>query len=107
MKSPRPNIDIGSVQTSLKQYRDSLGKETERHHYANEIRLVRYAVTGSCKSDLDINNPSREQRPALREVIELNRQLIESHIDYKSRKLACRELVLNHKFFDIEGASNA
>lgn len=107
MKTPSQNNNIGSVQTSLKHYRDSLGKETKRHHYANEIRLIRFAITGSCKSDLDINNPSREQLPALRDVIRLNRQLIESHIDYKLRKQICRELVLHHKFFEMEGASNA
>jgi hypothetical protein len=85
---------ISSVQKALKDSRDSLGKETRPYHYVNEIRLIRYAMTGSSKTHIDFVSLSREESHVLRRVICLNRRLIKLHVDYKQRREACRQLAL-------------
>ena len=94
MKNPKQNINIGSVQTALKKYRDSLGKETKPHHYINELRLIRFAMTGDSKQAYDLSNPPREHLNTLRRVICMNRRLIGLHVEYGLRKQACRAFVL-------------
>ena len=94
MKNPKQNINIGSVQTALKKYRDSLGKETKPHHYINELRLIRFAITGDAKQVYDLSNPPREQLTTVRRVICMNRRLIGMHVPYAQRKQACRDFVL-------------
>jgi len=90
-------LDIGSVQTALKKSRDSRGKETKPHHYVNEIRLIRYAMTGSCKMPFDLKNLPAEQIPVLHRIIRLSRRFIKLHVEYKQRKLACREAALKYE----------
>jgi hypothetical protein len=97
MKSNNPNLNIASVQTALKNYRDSLGKETLPCHHINEIRLIRYAVNGNGKSPCSLNHLPREKLQIARRVICLNRRLIKLHVSYKDRKQACRELVLKYE----------
>jgi hypothetical protein len=94
MKNPKLNINIGSVQTALKKYRDSLGKETKQHHYINEVSLIRFAMTGDSKQAYDLSNPPREHLTTLRRVICMNRRLIAMHVPYAQRKQACRDFVL-------------
>ena len=94
MKNSKLNINIGSVQTALKKYRDSLGKETKPHHYINELRLIRFAMTGDSMQAYDLSNPPREHLSTLRRVICKNRQLIGMHVPYALRKQACRDFVL-------------
>jgi hypothetical protein len=88
--------NISSVQKALKEHRDSLGKETKSHHYVNEVRLIRYAISGDNRTTFEFENLSRADYRVLRRVICLNRRLIRSHVDYKLRKQACRELVIKH-----------
>jgi hypothetical protein len=90
-------LNVASVQTALKNHRDSLGKETLPRHYINEIRLIHYAVVGNCKSPSDLKSLPREKLHILRRVICLNRRLIKLHVSYKVRKQACRELVLKYE----------
>ena len=80
MKDKRKYINIGSVQTALKKYRDSLGKETKPHHFINELRLIKYAMTGDNKQAYDLSNPPREHLTTLRRVICMNRRLIGLHV---------------------------
>jgi hypothetical protein len=94
MKRLKLNLNIDSVQTSLKKYRDSLGKETKPHHYINELRLVKFAMTGDAKQAYDLSNPPREQLTTLRRVICMSRRLIGMHVPYALRKQACRAFVL-------------
>ena len=94
MKKTKLNLSIGSVQTALKKYRDSLGKETKPHHYINELRLIKFAMTGDAKQAYDLSNPPREQLTTLRRVICMSRQLIGMHVPYALRKQACRAFVL-------------
>ena len=94
MKKPILNFNIASVQTALKKHRDSLGKETKQHHYINELRLIKFAMTGDAKQAYDLSNPPREHLTMLRRVICMNRRLIGMHVPYAQRKQACRDFVL-------------
>lgn len=94
MKRLKLNLNIGSIQTALKKYRDSLGKETKQHHYINELRLIKFAMTGDAKQTYDLSNPPREHLSTLRRVICKNRRLIGMHVPYAQRKQACRDFVL-------------
>ena len=94
MKNPKLNINIGSVQTALKKHRDNLGKETRQHHYINELRLIKFAMTGDSKQKYDLSNPPREHLTTLRRVICMNQRLIGMHVPYALRKQACRDFVL-------------
>ena len=89
-----PKLNISSVQTALKNYRNSLGKETKPHHYINELRLIRFSMTGGSKQAYDLSNPPREHLRTLRRVICINRRLIRLHVSYALRKQACRAFVL-------------
>ena len=94
MKSHASDVGLKPMQDALKVHRDSIGKMTKPHHYANEIRLIRYAMTGSSKTHIDFVSLSREESHVLRRVICLNRRLIKLHVDYKQRREACRQLAL-------------
>ena len=94
MKRLKLNLNIGSIHTALKKYRDSIGKETKQHHYINELRLIKFAMTGDAKQTYDLSNPPREHLSTLRRVICKNRQLIGMHVPYAQRKQACRDIVL-------------
>jgi hypothetical protein len=97
MNTQKVNFNIGLVQTALKDYRDSIGKETTSCHYINEIRLFRYAMTGDCKSSFGLKNMTEKQSWIASRVICCNRRLIKLHVSYKVRKQACREQVLKYE----------
>lgn len=90
-------IDICSVQTALKNHRDSIGKETLPRHYINEIRLIHFAVTGSSKPPCDLKSLPREKLHLARRAACKNIQLIKLHVCYEDRKQACRETVLKYE----------
>jgi hypothetical protein len=94
MKKPKQSLNISSIQTALKKHRDSLAKETKQHHYINELRLIKYAMTGNSKQAYDLSDPPREYLTTLRRVICMNRRLIGMHVPYALRKQACRDFVL-------------
>uniref|UniRef100_UPI004048B25F hypothetical protein n=1 Tax=Limnohabitans sp. TaxID=1907725 RepID=UPI004048B25F len=97
MNTQKVNFNFGSVQTALKQQRESIGKDTHPCHYMNEIGLIRYAMTGNFKTHFDLKNLNGRQRWIGRRVICLNRRLIRLHVRFKDRKQACREFVLKHQ----------
>jgi hypothetical protein len=88
------SLNFESVHAALKDYRDSIGKETKPYHYSNEISLMRHAFTGDAKLPFDFKAASRDELKMIRRVVCLNRRLIKMHVDYKQRKKACRQLVL-------------
>jgi hypothetical protein len=94
MKKNKLNLNISSVQTALKKHRDCLGKETKQHHYINELRLIKFAMTGDSMKACDLSNPPQEHMAMLRRVICMNRRLIGLHVEYGLRKQACRAFVL-------------
>ena len=93
----RPTINIGSVQTALKDSRDSIGKVTLSRHYINEIRLIHFAVMGNCKLPCDLKSLPRETLHLARRAACKNIQLIKLHVSYEDRKKACREAVLKYE----------
>ena len=94
MSLQKENLDIGSVQTALKDYRQSIGKLTYPHHYKNEFGLIRYAITGDFKTHFDLKNLTVKQRWIASRVICLSCRLIRRHFIYNDRKQACRKFVL-------------
>jgi hypothetical protein len=94
MKHATLPIDLSAMQTTLKDYRQSIGKETKPHHYANEVRLINFAVTGSRQGCYRHLHLTRELSRAIRRVVCLNMQLIQLHVQYHDRKQSCRSLFL-------------
>jgi hypothetical protein len=91
--APYP-IDLSAMQTALKDYRRSIGKETKPHHHGNEVLLINFAATGKSKGCYrDLNN-SRKMSRVIRRVICLNIRLIRLHVQYPDRKKFCRDLFL-------------
>ena len=88
--------NIASVQAALKLQRDSLGKETKPHHYINEVRLLRYALSGDAKTPFHLKSMTGIENWLARRVICYNRRLIRAHVSYKLRKQACRQLVMKY-----------
>lgn len=80
MKSLSSAFNCASVQAALKAQRDSAGKQTKPCHYVNEVKLLRYALTGSASTACDFSNPPAERLQITRRVICLNRRLIKAHV---------------------------
>ena len=97
MKNNHLTIDISSVQMALKNHRESIGKKTNPCHSMNEVRLIRFALTGYFTKPFDLKILTGEQLLMARRVICLNRRLIRLHVRYEDRKQACREFVLKHQ----------
>ena len=87
-------IDLSAMQTALKEYRHSIGKETQPHHYANEVRLINFAVTGNIKGCYRSQAITRDLSKAIRRVVCQNIKLIWLHVEHKERKKSCRDLFL-------------
>ena len=94
MKRATYPIDLSVMQTALKDYRQSLGKETQSHHFANEIRLINFAVTGNPMGCYRSLPDIRELSKTIRRVVYLNKALIKLHVPYQDRKKSCRNLFL-------------
>jgi hypothetical protein len=94
MKRTALPIDLSVMQTALKDYRQGLGKETQPYHYANEVRLINFAVTGSPHGCYRNQLITRELSRAIRRVVCLNIRLIKLHVQYQDRKQSCRSLFL-------------
>jgi len=97
MKRQASPFTCESMQAALKAHRDSLGKQTEPHHYSNEVGLLRFALTGNSKAQCDLTNPPVARKQITRRVICTNRRLITEHVAFQLRKQACRELVLKYE----------
>jgi len=85
------------MQAALKAYRDSLGKPTARHHYTNEVGLLRFALTGNSRADYDLANPPTGRKRNTRRIICLNTSLITAGIEFAQRKKVCREIALKYE----------
>ena len=94
MKRTALPIDLSVMQTALKDYRQGLGKETQPYHYANEVRLINFAVTGSPHGCYRNRPMTRELSRVIRRVVCLNMRLIKLHVRYQDRKRSCRDLFL-------------
>lgn len=92
-QTPYP-IDLSIMQTALKDHRQSISKETGRHHYANEVGLINFAITGKHKGCIRELNISRQLLKTIRRVVCENIKLIKLHVTYEDRKKFCRNLFL-------------
>ena len=92
-QAPYP-VDLSVMQTALKDHRQSLGKETGRIHYGNEVGLINFAITGKNKGCVRDLIRTRQLLKAMRRVVCENIKLIKLHVCYEDRKLACRKLFL-------------
>jgi hypothetical protein len=97
MIKKHPSPDITTLNTTLKSYRDSIGKPTLRHHYINEARLIHYSLTGRNQMVSDIKPATRVKRKLYAEVISISCQLISKGVGYQLRKQVCRQVVENQK----------
>ena len=87
---------IKSVHAALQAYRQSIGKETNRHHYKNEVCLMSFAMNGDSKVLFSVKHASHQEVNLYRRVVCMNRRLIHAQIAYGIRKLACRAFVERH-----------
>lgn len=92
-QTPYP-IDLSVMQTALKDHRKSIGKETERHHYANEVGLINFAITGNRKSCIRELSISQQLLKTIRRIVCENIKLINLHVAYEDRKKFCRNMFL-------------
>ena len=94
MKNAPSPIDLTAMQAALKDHRHGLGKDTKPYHYANEVRLIKFAVTGNSHGCYRNLTTSRELTSAIRRVVCRNSRLIKLHVPYPDRKKSCRDLFL-------------
>ena len=102
MKNAPYPVDLSVMQTTLKDHRKSLGKETGRFHYSNEVGLINFAITGKhngCVRDLVI---TRQLVKAMRRVVCENIKLIKLHVAYEDRKHSCRKLFLQITTIEVK-----
>ena len=92
-QAPYP-VDLSVMQTALKDHRQSLGKETGRIHYGNEVGLINFAITGKNKGCVRDLIRTRQLLKAMRRVVCENIKLIKLHVVYEDRKQSCRKLFL-------------
>jgi len=102
MKNAPYPIDLSVMQTTLKDHRQSIGKETGRHHYANEVGLINFAITGKHKSCIRELNISRKLLKVIERIVCENIKLIKLHVTYKDRKKYCRNLFLQISTSEIK-----
>ena len=92
-QTPYP-IDLSVMQTALKEHRQSIGKKTGRHHYANEVGLINFAITGKHKGCIRELNISRKLLKVFGRIVCENTKLIKLHVTYEDRKKFCRNMFL-------------
>lgn len=96
--------DFCNVSDMLQEVRADAGKQTERHHFMNEAKLMRFALTGSESAKWDRDNLPREDLKLLGKVERLDMRLIARGMPFHDRKAACRALVLEARGMLLQGA---
>ena len=94
MKNAPSPIYLSAMQAALKDHRHGLGKDTKPYHYANEVRLINFAVTGNCRCCYRNSSITRKLSRTIRRVVCLNSRLIKLRVQYQDRKKSCRDLFL-------------
>lgn len=82
-----------AVNAILADTRTERGKTTEAHHYANEARLIGYAMTGQCIG-IDRSTLDADDLRLLHRVETLEIKLLIRGADHHTRKAELRALVL-------------
>jgi hypothetical protein len=94
MKNAPSPVDLSAMQAALKDHRHDLGKDTKQYHYANEVRLINFAVTGNSYGCYRNSSITRELSRTIKRVVCLNSRLIKLRVQYQDRKKSCRDLFL-------------
>ena len=81
---------------TIKTSREAEGKETLRHHYINENKLLYYAISGTF-TRIDFHTLIDTELDTLEQVIQLNITLLKNGFLYMERKAKCRELVTSER----------
>ncbi|MEY8874929.1 MAG: KilA-N domain-containing protein [Leptothrix sp. (in: b-proteobacteria)] len=85
------------VAEMLQDVRADAGKPTAAHHFINEARLIRHAMTGDSSQPLDRNSLLPKALRLLGAVERLDMRLLAKGTPYAERKTACRALVLSQQ----------
>lgn len=93
------------VAEMLQDVRADAGKSTAAHHFINEARLIRFALTGDTAAPLNREHLSRDDLKLLGKVERLDMRLIARGAPYTERKAACRALVLRARGLSLKGAA--
>lgn len=89
--------EFRNVVEMLAECRALDGKDTERHHYINESRLLRYAFTGDNAAKWSRDDLSAADLKLLGKVERLDMRLIARGASYDDRKVQCRALVMQSR----------
>jgi Rha family phage regulatory protein len=92
-----------AVSAILADTRAERGKTTEAHHYANEARLIGYAMTGQCVG-IDRSTLDADDLRLLHRVETLEIKLLIRGTDHDTRKAELRALVLKVQALEIGDA---
>lgn len=82
------------VAEMLQDVRADAGKSTAAHHFINEARLIRFAMTGDTAAPLDRQRLTCDELHTLGAIERLDMRLIARGMSYAERKAACRSKVL-------------
>lgn len=74
-----------AVNSMLQMVRDKQGKETKVYHYANEAKLVNWALTG-CFTKLDRDSLTGDEMDCLALLEEKNTLMLAAGLEYNTRK---------------------
>lgn len=88
----------------LKLVRQEAGKETERHHYSNEARLVNWALAGEFKG-IDRDSLSAGDLSLLSHLEERNAVLIGRGIAYEQRKPMLKQYAMDWRMSSLGAIS--
>jgi hypothetical protein len=94
MKNAPSSVDLSAMQATLKDSRHGEGKDTKPYHYANEVRLINFALTGNSFGCYRNQTITCKLSRTIRRVVCLNSRLIKLHVQHKDRKKSCRDLFL-------------
>ncbi|WP_310461068.1 Rha family transcriptional regulator [Sphaerotilus sp.] len=97
--------DFLNVVEMLKECREAKGKITERHHYTNESKLMRFAFSGDTSTKWSRDNLSAEDLKLLAKIERLNMRMLARELSYSDRKAQCRALWLRETGFILEGGA--
>ena len=97
MESCCHSTELSAVNEALKIFRAKIGKVTEKHHYQNEVLLLRFAFTGESKFKLDFAEIKLKQPFLFNHVLCFEIRQIKRNIPFKDRKHRCRAMVLKRQ----------
>jgi phage regulator Rha-like protein len=87
-------VEFRLMNATLQMVREHQGKETKPHHYANEARLINFALTGDFKP-VDRNSATAEDLALLAKLELKNTLLMGLNQNYEDRKAALQQYAVD------------